>query len=200
MRAIFLDRDGVICKNRSDHVKSWAEFEFLPGVKHALTNLSQLGLPIVVVTNQGLINRGLATAAEVEEIHRQMTAELAAVGARIDRIYTCPHRPDEGCGCRKPEPGMLLQAARELNIDLVGSYLVGDALTDLTAGNRVGCRTYLVLTGRGPGQLWPAFQSLGGGFTIVRDLKDAVNHILNCEQVFRYRLTSDALSVSPLLP
>lgn len=200
MRAIFLDRDGVICKNRSDHVKSWAEFEFLPGVKRALTNLSQLGLPIVVVTNQGLINRGLATAVEVEEIHRQMTAELAAVGARIDRIYTCPHRPDEGCDCRKPQPGMLLQAARELNIELTGSYLVGDALTDLLAGSRVGCRTYLVLTGRGPGQLWPAFQSLGGGFTIVRDLKDAANHILNCEQCNRYRVTCDTLTVSTSLP
>ncbi len=196
MRAIFLDRDGVICKNRPDHVKSWAEFEFLPGVKCALANLSQLDLPVVVVTNQGLINRGLATAEVVEEIHRQMAAELAAAGARIDRVYTCPHRPDEGCDCRKPQPGMLLQAARELSIDLAGSYLVGDALTDLLAGSRVGCQTYLVLTGRGPGQLWPAFQALGGGFTIVRDLKDAVNHILNSERGIRFNLTHDTLSVS----
>jgi D-glycero-D-manno-heptose 1,7-bisphosphate phosphatase len=196
MRAIFLDRDGVICKNRPDHVKSWAEFEFLPGVKYALANLSQLDLPVVVVTNQGLINRGLATAEVVEEIHRRMTAELTAAGARIDRVYTCPHRPDEGCDCRKPQPGMLLQAARELSIDLAGSYLVGDALTDLLAGSRVGCQTYLVLTGRGPGQLWPAFQALGGGFTIVRDLKDAVNHILNSEQSIRFNLTHDTLSVS----
>jgi len=182
MRAIFLDRDGVICENRSDHVKSWEEFEFLPQVKHSLVALSRLELPIIVVTNQAAINRGLVTVDRVEEIHRRMITELNASGARIDRVLYCPHRPDEKCKCRKPEPGMLLQAARELDIDLAGSYLVGDAATDLLAGDRVRCQTFLVLTGRGNSQLWPAFRAMGNQFTITRNLNDAALQIIEAEQ------------------
>ena len=146
----------------------------------------------MVVTNQAAVNRGIITASAVGDIHRRMTAELTARGGRIDRIIYCPHRPDEGCDCRKPESGMLLQAAEEMGINLAGSYMVGDAATDLIAGSRVGCQTYLVLTGRGPKQLWPAFLSLGGSFTIARDLKDAANHILNSESRFSFRLDLDA--------
>ena len=93
MRAIFLDRDGVICENRSDYVKSWREFEFLPGVKDSIAALSRLGLPIVVVTNQAAIGRGLVSAEAVEAIHERMVAEIAAYGGRIDRVIYCPHRP-----------------------------------------------------------------------------------------------------------
>ena len=196
MRAIFLDRDGVICKNRADHVKSWAEFEFLPGVKASLAALSQLDLPIVVVTNQSIINRGLATAEAVEDIHRRMVAELAAAGARIDRVYYCPHRPDEGCDCRKPASGMLQQAARDLGLDLNGSYLVGDAATDLLAGHQVGCRTFLVLTGRGVNQFWPAFRSLSAQFIVTLELSHAAGHILRAEQKFSPDINLEALKVS----
>jgi len=182
MRAIFLDRDGVICENRSDHVKSWDEFQFLPQVKDSLVALNQLELPIVVITNQAVINRGLVTVDVVEEIHRRMVAELSASGARIDRVFYCPHRPDEKCKCRKPEPGMLLQAAREMDIDLASSYLVGDAATDLIAGDRVGCQTFLVLTGRGNDQLWPSFQSMSNRFVITRNLNDAATQIIKAER------------------
>ena len=182
MRAIFLDRDGVICKNRSDHVKNWEEFQFLPEVKSALADLSQLELPIVVVTNQAIINRGLVTADIVNEIHRRMTAEVAANGARVDRVFYCPHRPDEKCKCRKPEPGMLLQAASEMGIDLAGSYMVGDATTDLIAGDRVGCQTFLVLTGRGKSQLWLAFRSMSNRFAITRNLNEAATQIIKAER------------------
>src|SRR5262245_42634607 len=127
MRAIFLDRDGVICENRSDHVKSWAEFKFLPGAKNGLATLSRLGLPIIVVTNQAVIGRGIISADVVEDIHQRMLAEITAWGGRIDRVIYCPHRPEDECLCRKPKPGMLLQAAQELNLDLSQSYLVGDA-------------------------------------------------------------------------
>src|SRR5688572_17665342 len=127
MHAIFLDRDGVICENRTDHVKSWQEFQFIPGAKSSLVALSKLGLPIVVVTNQAAINRGLASARVVEEIHNQMVAEVEAEGGRIDRVIYCPHRPDEACNCRKPEPGMLLEAAHDLELDLTRSYMIGDA-------------------------------------------------------------------------
>ena len=182
MRAIFLDRDGVICENRTDHVKSWAEFRFLPQVKDSLATLSRLGLPIVVVTNQAAINRGLVTVDRVEEIHRRMITELSASGARIDRVFYCPHRPDEKCHCRKPEPGMLLQAARELDIELAGSYLVGDAAADLLAGDRVGCQTFLVLTGRGADQLWPAFRAMGKPFAITPSLQEAAAQIIVTER------------------
>ena len=190
MRAIFLDRDGVICENRADHVKSWDEFKFLPNAKDSLAALSRLGLPIVVVTKQAVIGSGMVPAGRVEEIHRRMVAEVAAHGGRIDRVIYCPHRPEEACSCRKPEPGMLLQVADEMGIDLPQSYLVGDAASDLVAGNQVGCRTFLVLTGRGFQQLLPSLSSMKGKFTIVRNLMAATTHILNEEL-----LITDELSV-----
>jgi histidinol-phosphate phosphatase family protein len=181
MRAIFLDRDGVICENRSDYVKSWREFKFLPGAKDSVSALSRLGLPIVVVTNQAGINRGLVSAAVVEDIHQRMVAELAAHGGRVDRVICCPHRPEDHCDCRKPEPGMLVRAAKEMGIDLARSYMVGDAATDLMAGQKVGCHTFLVLSGRGFQQLLPAFRSVEKHFTISRNLMGATTHILRAE-------------------
>ncbi len=178
-QAIFLDRDGVICKNRADYVKNRDEFLFLPGVKQAIATLSKLNIPIVVITNQSAIGRGLVSAETVAEIHRQMTAEIAAAGGRIDKVLFCPHRPEENCACRKPEPGMLLQASQELQIDLTRSFLVGDALTDLLAGQRVGCRNFLVLTGRGLQQVTKAEQTLPNGFTVTRNLAEAALQIVN---------------------
>ena len=113
MRAIFLDRDGVICENRSDHVKSWDEFRFLPGAKHSLADLSRLDLPIIVVTNQAIVGRKMVPASVVDDIHRRMVAEVEAYGGRIDRVVYCPHRPEDRCSCRKPKAGMLLQVAGE---------------------------------------------------------------------------------------
>ena len=182
MRAIFLDRDGVICENRSDHVKNWSEFEFLPGIKKSLATLSWLGLPIIIVTNQAVIGRGMVTVETLEDIHRRMVAEIVAHGGRIDRLIYCPHRPEDECHCRKPKPGMLLQAAAEMGIDLTQSYLIGDAASDIQAGQQVGCRTFLVLTGRGVEQSSLALHSAGSHFvTIARDLRETVDHILKAE-------------------
>jgi len=181
MQAVFLDRDGVICQNRSDYIKSWSEFRFLPGAKESLAALSRLEVPIIVVTNQSVIGRNIVPAGVVDDIHHRMAAEIRACGGRIDRVLYCPHHPDQRCNCRKPEPGMLLQAAQELDIDLPRSYMIGDAATDLIAGQRVGCRAFLVLTGRGARQLWPALRVMRGRFTITRNLMGAVNHILELE-------------------
>jgi D-glycero-D-manno-heptose 1,7-bisphosphate phosphatase len=182
LRAIFLDRDGVICENRIDHVKSWQEFEFLPGVKENLASLSRLGWPIIVVTNQAAIGRGLMTTETLEDIHQRMVAEIAAYGGRIDRIIYCPHHPEDECACRKPQPGMLLQAAAEMNLDLTRSYLIGDAATDIQAGQQVGCHNILVLTGRGKEQLLSALHSPGGHFlTISGTLAEATHYILKAE-------------------
>lgn len=150
--ALFLDRDGVLNVNRPDHVKGWEEFEFLPGVLVALRSLARLPVPIIVVTNQAIVNRGRITAAKLADIHALMLAAVAAAGGRIDAIYACPHRPDEGCDCRKPRPGMLLQAAREWSLDLPRSVFVGDALTDLEAALAAGAQPVHVASGQGRAQ------------------------------------------------
>ena len=180
MRAVFLDRDGVICQNRSDHVKSWSEFRFLPGAKNSLAALGRLDLPIIVITNQAIVGRGMVPASVVDDIHRRMVAEVETHGGRIDRVVYCPHRPEDRCDCRKPEPGMLRQVAEEMGIDLSRSYLVGDAVTDLVAGQQVGCQLYLVLTGRGLQQLAASRRSVDG-FSVTCNLTDAATRILKTE-------------------
>lgn len=177
-RAVFLDRDGVICRNRDDYVKSWEEFVFLPGAREALARLARSSLHIVIVTNQSAVNRGIVSASVVEEIHTRMTRVIEAAGGRVDLVKYCPHRPDEGCDCRKPRPGMLLAAAEELQVSLRQSYLVGDARSDVQAGQAVGCQCYLVLTGRGRDQLTNGWIKGGKGFRIATDLEMAVEHIL----------------------
>lgn len=149
MRAIFLDRDGVINENRDDHVKSWDEFALIPGAMQGMRLLSEAGWPIFVVTNQAAVNRGLVSHQTLEQINGRMVSLAHRHGARIRDVRYCPHRPDERCRCRKPSPGMLTSLAAEHGVDLARSYLVGDALTDVAAGHAVGCTTVLVQTGRG---------------------------------------------------
>lgn len=144
IKTVFLDRDGVINRLRSDYVLSWSTFEFLPGAQDAIRMLNAAGMRVIVVTNQRSVARGLLSAAELTRIHDNMRAELAAAGACIDAIYYCPH--DKGvCDCRKPGVGMFLQAQREQPlIDFQHSVVVGDSLTDMLAGRQLGCRLILV--------------------------------------------------------
>jgi histidinol-phosphate phosphatase family protein len=128
---VFLDRDGVINVDRRDYVKSWAEFKFLPQVFEALRLLKKNNLRVVVVTNQSAVRRGLMSVSTLREIHEKMLRAIEKRGGRIEAIYFCPHRPDENCKCRKPKPGMVLNAARELGIDLAHSYLIGDSEKDI---------------------------------------------------------------------
>lgn len=187
-RAVFVDRDGVICHNRADHVKSWDEFVFLPGAVDALAQLSRAGFYVVVVTNQAVINRGIISAETVHEIHRRMTQAVERAGGWIAQTLYCPHRPDEQCACRKPAPGMILTAARALDVDLPLSYMVGDAATDVSAGLAAGCgRCYLVLTGRGLRQ-WTHSPSVDQRTRVVLDLQGAVQAIL------RHRAVNVALN------
>ncbi|MFZ5917859.1 MAG: D-glycero-beta-D-manno-heptose 1,7-bisphosphate 7-phosphatase [Chloroflexota bacterium] len=181
MKVVFLDRDGVICHNRPDHVKNWDEFLFLERSREAIARLTQAGLPVVIVTNQSAINRGLTTVEAVEQIHQRMVAELEAHGGRVAGVYYCPHRPDEGCECRKPRPGLLLQAARELGISLQDSYLVGDAVSDIQAAQAAGVPAYMVLTGRGQQQYLESIRQGMGDFRPTLDLWQAVDSILRLE-------------------
>jgi histidinol-phosphate phosphatase family protein len=180
--AVFLDRDGVVCRNRDDYVKSWEEFIFLPGALKALSDLARSELSIVVITNQSVIGRGLAPVEVVEDIHARMVQAIGAAGGRVDRVLYCPHRPDEQCACRKPKPGLLLMAAREMRLDLSGSYVVGDAEADMQAGRAAGCQhRFLVLTGRGPRELIRCRLHGEKGFEVMGNLEAATNAILCCE-------------------
>jgi len=181
VRAIFLDRDGVICENRPDHVKSWAEFRFLPGVMPGLAQLAGTEFATVVITNQAVINRGVVSADTVTDIHTRMLGEVRRAGGRIDRVMVCLHRPSERCDCRKPKPGLILQAAAEMGIDLTRSYLIGDTVTDMQAGLAVGCQCLMVLTGRGMNQSARAMRDTQMDFRFTRDLQHAVKTILYLE-------------------
>jgi D-glycero-D-manno-heptose 1,7-bisphosphate phosphatase len=180
--AIFLDRDGVINANRADYVKRWAEFCFLPGALTALQTLATLGWPIVVITNQSAIGRGLVTQAAVEQIHQRMIDAIHAAGGRIDALFYCAHHPEDGCDCRKPRPGLLHQAQARLQIDLARSILIGDAVSDLQAAQAVGAFPVLVKSGRGWSQLnqWPHEKM--DEILVAEDLADAVAQILRLAQ------------------
>ncbi len=175
--AVFLDRDGVINANRADYVKCWTEFVFLPGVFEALQCLSESRRLVVVVSNQSAVGRGLTAPESVEAIHGCMRTEIERRGGRIDAVFHCPHRPDEDCECRKPRPGLLLRAARELGLDLARSYLVGDAVSDVEAALAAGCTPLLVLTGRGADQQRLLAERGHVGVPVVRDLAEAVSWI-----------------------
>jgi D-glycero-D-manno-heptose 1,7-bisphosphate phosphatase len=180
--AIFLDRDGVINVNRSDHVKSWDEFEFMPGVLESICALTQTGLPIFIVTNQAIVNRGVVTAAIIDDIHSRMRAEIEAAGGSIQKIYYCPHDNHESCTCRKPEPGMLQQAADEFDVDLTQSFMVGDAWTDVQAGLKVGARSIMVMTGRGMQFITNCILEYSVPLGVACDLTDAVGIIKSALQ------------------
>ena len=145
-RAAFLDRDGVINRKarEGEYVTRWEEMEILPGVAEAIRLLGQAGFRVIVVSNQRCVAKGLITAHEVESLHRRMREALARGGARIDAVYYCPHDIEPPCRCRKPQPGMLLDAARDHDIELGASWMIGDSRADVEAGKQAGSRTALI--------------------------------------------------------
>jgi len=169
MSTIFLDRDGVINENRSDYVKSWGEFCFLPGSKEAIAMLTNAGHRIIVCTNQAGVARGRLSLETVEEIHGRMVAEIAQAGGRIERVYYCPHGKDENCFCRKPRPGMLLRAHDELGIDMNDALFIGDSISDIQAALAAGVHPILVLTGLGIEHLHEHYQEVDGPFHIAEE-------------------------------
>ncbi len=145
-QVIFLDRDGVINKRppQADYVKTWEEFEFLPGSIEAIRKLNNNGYKVYIISNQPGIARGALSTKRLNSIHENMLKELKKHAAKIDGIYFCPHGWDEGCLCRKPQPGMLLQASKDHLINLTKTLFIGDDERDQQAGKAAGCKTILV--------------------------------------------------------
>lgn len=152
--ALFLDRDGVIVENRPDYIRSWADVHIFPQALEALINARIAPYKVIIVTNQSAVGRGIISLSEAEAINQRLVAEIKAAGGQIDAVLMCPHAPQENCACRKPRPGLLLQAAELYSIDLKNSILIGDAVSDLLAGQAAGVqKTVLVRTGRGVDQI-----------------------------------------------
>jgi D-glycero-D-manno-heptose 1,7-bisphosphate phosphatase len=169
-KAIFLDRDGVInrkARTEDEYVTCWEEMEILPRVPEAIAKLNHAGYRVIIVTNQRAIAKGLITVAKLESIHHQMCEYFSSRGANIDAVYYCPHEIEPPCGCRKPEPGMLFEAARAHDIDLTASWMIGDSEKDIQAGLRAGCRTARVL---------PKKQSIASKADVVANSLLAVVH------------------------
>jgi len=140
-RAIFLDRDGILNKNRDDYVKDLNELEIYQGIGNFVKKLSEHGFLIIVITNQSAINRGLTSHENVDKIHSEIQSFLNLFGTKVDRFYYCPHTPSENCNCRKPKPGLLIQAMNDFSIDPLSSWMIGDRDSDIGAGNSIGCKT-----------------------------------------------------------
>ncbi len=177
-RAVFLDRDGTICEEMG-YVNHLSRLQIYPFAAAAIRRLNDAGLPVIVVTNQPGVARGIFPESLVHRTHEKMAAELAAAGARVDGFYYCPHKTEDTCGCRKPFPGMLEHAARDHGLELPGSYVVGDRYVDVQTGQKVSGRGILVLTGYGRGEYelyrdtWPRQPD-----HVAADLAEAVDRIL----------------------
>lgn len=144
-----IDRDGVINEDSDDFIKSVAEWRPIKGSLEAIAALHRAGRRVAVVTNQSGIGRGLYDVTALEAIHRHMLERIRATGGELAGIYYCPHRPDAGCDCRKPRPGLFRALERELGVAVAGAPYIGDRWSDIEAADAVGARPVLVRTGTG---------------------------------------------------
>jgi len=184
MKAIFLDRDGVINQYPGDteYVKSWKEFHFLPKVKPALKKLNEHGFRLFIISNQAGIARGIYPQKELDLITENMLRQLKKVGVDISGVFYCTHRKEDNCSCRKPRTGLIELAISKLqkegaHIRIKDSYFIGDTLSDIETGKSAGLRTILVFSGKEQAQNKDNWQLLPD-FT-CQDLSQAVRIILN---------------------
>ena len=145
---VLLDRDGTLIVEKN-YLSDPAEVVLLPGAVAGLRHFANLGMKALVITNQSGVGRGYFSMAQVDAIHRRINELLAEQQTRVERFYVCPHTPDSHCHCRKPEPGLIEQAARDFGFDSAASIMIGDKLCDMELGRRVGAKTILVRTGYG---------------------------------------------------
>ena len=149
-KVVFLDRDGVINRDSPTYIKNWNEFEFLPGSLEALQHLAAAEFTTIIISNQSAVNRGLIDLETLFDIHRRLKEAVAACGGHIADVFFCPHRPDEGCDCRKPKPGLIRQACHKYAIEAQKTVMIGDSAKDIECARNAGCAAaVLVKTGNG---------------------------------------------------
>lgn len=182
---VFLDRDGVISVEK-EHLHKKSDMEIIPRSAEAIKIFNDSNYKVIVITNQPVIARGLCTLEELAEIHKYMETLLAKEGAKLDKIYFCPHHPKAGnnpkytkdCECRKPKPGMILQAQKDFDIkDLSKCHMIGDKMSDIHTGKSAGCKTILVKTGYG-GKAGENLENIAPSF-YASDLYDAVMNLMS---------------------
>jgi D-glycero-D-manno-heptose 1,7-bisphosphate phosphatase len=182
--AIFLDRDGVLIENRHDYVREWSDVKIFPAAIHALARSAIKSYKIIIVTNQSAVGRGLISLDMANEINCRLVNLIHDNGGQVDGIFMCPHSPDDNCACRKPKPGLLLQAAKELSLDLQRSWMIGDAWSDMQAGQTAGVRKNILLkTGRGVEQLLKPRPKNITNLLILEDLVQAFDAILSYDNI-----------------
>jgi D-glycero-D-manno-heptose 1,7-bisphosphate phosphatase len=159
-KLVILGRDGILNEFREGHVTAPEEWVPVDGALEAVARINHAGWHVVVATNQSGIGRGMIDMSAVNAVHARMHQMLQQQGGRIDAVFFCPHTPEEGCDCRKPKPGMLVDIGRRYNVDLDSVPMVGDTLRDLQAAVAAGCEAHLVLSGRARGLLGEALEQL----------------------------------------
>ena len=186
IKLVILDRDGTINRASDQFVKSPEEWHPLPGSLEAIGRLNHAGYHVVLATNQSGLGRGIFDVAGLNSVHAHMMKALAAHGGRIDAVFYCPHAPDEGCHCRKPEPGLLEQIAQRYGLSsLAGVPYIGDSLRDMQAAAAAGCAPHLVCTGRHTDLLGQteAPADFPPGTRVHADLAACVEHLLSASAV-----------------
>jgi len=177
--AIFLDRDGVLIENRADYVRDWSHVKIFPEAIKALSNSRLQNYKIVIVTNQSAVGQNIISFETAKDINDRLINLIRDQNGRLDDAFICPHRPDSGCDCRKPKPGLLLQATKKLSLDLKRSWIIGDAWTDVQAGQAAGVQGMIIVrTGRGFDQLSKPRPDGLGDYLICDDLPQALSTIL----------------------
>ncbi len=174
--AIFVDRDGVLIENCPNYVRHPSHIEVFPQALEACQLITASEYALVVVSNQSAVGRGILTLEQVNALNEKVVALFERAGVKVDASYICPHKPEDGCDCRKPKPGMLLRAARDFDLDLEHSFLVGDNMTDIEAAVAAGVKGILVKTGMGTEQLKSLHPYDG---PVAEDLLHAVRTILH---------------------
>jgi D-glycero-D-manno-heptose 1,7-bisphosphate phosphatase len=177
--AIFLDRDGVLVENRPSYILRWEDVQLFPGALTALAWANRSPWKFVLVTNQSAIGRGLISLEIAREINRRLVSMIEQAGGRIDGVFMCPHAPQDQCACRKPKPGLILEAAQTLSLDLSRSVMIGDALSDIQAGQAAHVnQTVLVKTGLGTAQAKLPHPKSIRPYLIFDDLYDALLELI----------------------
>jgi D-glycero-D-manno-heptose 1,7-bisphosphate phosphatase len=178
--ALFLDRDGVIIDSRPDYVRTWSDVSIFPQALSSLQKIKTSEYKIFIITNQSAVGRGIISQSTAEEINWQLVNEIESAGGRIDGVYMCPHTPEDNCPCRKPHPGMILQAAAENSLDLGLSILIGDAISDIIAGQTARVeKNVLVKTGRGAAQIELPSASQIPPFLVYDSLTEALSDLIS---------------------